>query len=593
MKAKKKRIFAIPFVLIALSMMGCSEQGASSSAEELSSSEDLVSESSSSSQIEEESSSVASSEEQSQLFYSVRFHLDEEIIEERESVPDGSRITAPASSLTRGYDVHYWYSYVKGEKHPWSFSKDSISSDLDLFASFDYATYSVTFTDKKGVLATCSKEVTYKQKYDFSDVRGDNHRRVTDWKDSLGNSYGFEGVWATKGGLTLYADWEVVRYQITYHLKGGENDADNPTSYTIEECPIELKPAKKDGFRFKCWMDQNGNEMNAITEDCYGDLSLSPVWDEVHSVSLSSNIEGAGELKTGDGEAQYCYSEKVSVEAIPHEGYVFKGWYDGDKLVSTMNPYSFWMPYKDYSLTAEFWTEERENRHLLGAEPILYDGYIYYGTYPSTRVTDEETLAALNSFGEEDANDKGWYLLDGAYYAKRSRTSYKWSTSNAKFSDGALVERGVDYWFKVEAIKWRFETGGSEIFVLTSVYALDNHCFDSSSTCESFTNSELKEWLNGDFYNLAFSQDDSYIRYVFSSEPPNDSDFKVDIPSYGKGGGDLTDWARVDGDAYCWVTLYDIPYCYSLSKKTYSYIGPIDTSLTIVPVIRITSYIES
>ena len=72
-----------------------------------------------------------------------------------------------------------------------------------------------------------------------------------------------------------------------------------------------------------------------------------------------------------------------------------------------------------------------------------------------------------------------------------------------------------------------------------------------------------------------------------------DSDFKVDIPSYGKGGGDLTDWARVDGDAYCWVTLYDIPYCYSLSKKTYSYIGPIDTSLTIVPVIRITSYIES
>ncbi len=590
MKTKKKRILAIPFVLAVVSMTGCSGPDEKASTEEASFSESFFDEATSSEQSGEGTSSVTSSQEQSQIYYSVRFHLDEQVVEEKENIPDGSKISAPASSLTSGYDIHYWYSYVKGVKHPWSFSKDVLSSDLDLFADFDYATYSVSFMDKKGVLGPYSKEVTYKQKYDFSDVRGDSHRRVTDWKDSLGNSYGFEGVWTRKGGLTLYADWEAVRYQITYLLKGGENDEGNPASYTIEECPVELKPAKKDGFRFKYWTDQNGNEINTINEDCYGDLSLSPVWDKTYSLNLSSDTEGAGGVQTADGQTQYCYGEKVSVEAVPNEGYVFKGWYNGDENVSNSNPYTFSMPYQDSSLTAKFWTEERQNRHLLGIEPILYENYIYYGVYPSTRVSDEETLAALNSFGEEDANDKGWYLLDGAYYAKRARSSNPiyFHSVGIKFSDGLLVDWGVTYWFKVEAIKWGFIKWSDGGYFLTSIYALDNHCFDSGSTApDSFLLSGLKDWLNGEFYNLAFSQGDSYILNPIIIPYEGDTTSRY---------GYSTDWAKVEGEEDYWIfdSLWNglAPF-YSPSSKSYGHCSRSENRNVVIPKMRISSYLES
>lgn len=47
-------------------------------------------------------------------------------------------------------------------------------------------------------------------------------------------------------------------YNLSYKLKGGTNDAANPTSYVVGEEPVELKPAYREGYTFDGWKDENG-----------------------------------------------------------------------------------------------------------------------------------------------------------------------------------------------------------------------------------------------------------------------------------------------------------------------------------------------
>jgi uncharacterized repeat protein (TIGR02543 family) len=55
------------------------------------------------------------------------------------------------------------------------------------------------------------------------------------------------------GELALYAKWVLTEYSITYHLDGGTNHEDNPTSYTILQLPIALSEPLKSEYYFDGW----------------------------------------------------------------------------------------------------------------------------------------------------------------------------------------------------------------------------------------------------------------------------------------------------------------------------------------------------
>ena len=56
--------------------------------------------------------------------------------------------------------------------------------------------------------------------------------------------------------ITITAQWTAVEYSITYDLDGGKNDEDNPDKYTIETETIILKAATKTGYSFEGWYDK-------------------------------------------------------------------------------------------------------------------------------------------------------------------------------------------------------------------------------------------------------------------------------------------------------------------------------------------------
>lgn len=94
------------------------------------------------------------------------------------------------------------------------------------------------------------------------------------------------------GNITLYADWQIITYNITYVLNGGETIGENPTEYTVESQDIIL--ANPTGVHtFKGWYkDEMLKEKITIITSCsLGDIILYADWQ--HEISADWVIDKA------------------------------------------------------------------------------------------------------------------------------------------------------------------------------------------------------------------------------------------------------------------------------------------------------------
>ena len=196
---------------------------------------------------------------------------------------------------------------------------------------------------------------------------------------------------------------------------------------------------------------------------------------------------------------------------------------------------------------------------------------ITYGLYPQTWVWDSDLLSELNSITEPESN--GWYLNHGIYYAK---TLCKGQNVFVEYEHGeAYLENGQTCWFKCEPIIWNvLSNNGNDYFILSSVL-LDTYTYASSSN--NYALSDVRGWLNNEFYNLAFANGNSSIQKtnVDNSASTTDNPYNsyacsntldyVFLPSYqdynassyGFSSDDsssrkckTTDWARANGADY-------------------------------------------
>lgn len=385
-------------------------------------------------------------------------------------------------------------------------------------------------------------------------------------KDPSKNGYTFSGWYMTStfanqvttiskgshGDLALYAKWTPIAYSITYHLDGGTNASSNPSTYTIESAFI-FADATKTGYQFAGWFNDSGNKVTSIAIGTNGALTLTAHWTaNLNKLSVTSEdtFKGTVAITSGSGYSD----EPITVVATPIGDCVFKGWYHESTKVSGDATYTFVMPTNDYSLVAHFFTkaeEDEERATKYGTRPILSeDGKtLTYGLYPQKNVDDSTLVLALNALSTTESN--GWYLYEGDYYAKVSATPY---ASYCKFDNGTTIVSGTTYWFKCEPITWNvLSNSDGEYYILSSVL-LDAHCYYNSTSsrtidgetvyANNYEYSDIRTWLNNDFYNSAFALGNSHIQTttVDNSASTTDSSYnpyvcnntqdKVFLPSY-------------------------------------------------------------
>ena len=166
-----------------------------------------------------------------------------------------------------------------------------------------------------------------------------------------GEEWSFIGYSVTED-MTLFANWNIITYSISYNLNGGINSPDNPTEYTVEDT-LPLRPATKTGYTFVTWK-LNDQSVEAISKGTTGNITLVAVFSvHSHQVTVSSSDTKMG---TVAGSGTFNYGSQVTVTATPNSGYRFTGWYKNDYQESSDSSYSFTMPDKIVSLEARWET---------------------------------------------------------------------------------------------------------------------------------------------------------------------------------------------------------------------------------------------
>lgn len=182
------------------------------------------------------------------------------------------------------------------------------------------------------------------------------------------------------------------------------------------------------------------------------------------------------------------------------------------------------------------------------------DNYIYFGYYPQTKVEDNKIIDKLNKksgslpdssnlYNWKDCNyyiqsnvESFMYYIDidlnsdglndyrGIFFTKYrpEYTENESSSSNSVQYDNGYFTNTV-YWFKYEPIKWRIREEHDGKALLASDLIIDSSDFYPTSEEDKFEHnggvgyannyelSNVRKWLNNDFYNLAFNNQEKSI----------------------------------------------------------------------------------
>lgn len=154
------------------------------------------------------------------------------------------------------------------------------------------------------------------------------------------------------------------------------------------------------------------------------------------------------------------------------------------------------------SLEIEFSDGSRES-WTTGDEKINAGGrtvsYIYLGKYPQSEVKGELRNIILNM--EYDENSICTY--DGKEYFRLKIEDI--------YSESAFWSFKTEAYFEVEPIPWRVLAVNNGVALCLSEYGLDCRSFMADGSDNRWENSDVRVWLNDEFKNRAFTEEEQYL----------------------------------------------------------------------------------
>ena len=142
---------------------------------------------------------------------------------------------------------------------------------------------------------------------------------------------------------------------------------------------------------------------------------------------------------------------------------------------------------------------------------------VRYGLYPQTAINDSALITALDSLETPESN--GWYLYNNVYYAKKEATPFH---TDYVFDNGDTIVSHNNYWFECKPITWNVLSSSDNKYYLLSELLLDSRAYyaslnertidDQTIYPNNYKHSELRAWLNDEFYNSAFALGNANIQ---------------------------------------------------------------------------------
>lgn len=217
---------------------------------------------------------------------------------EEQSMIYGSGSTLNANAFQKkGYTFTGWNTKADGsgialeDKADGSALTETDGVVVVLYAQWAKTKYAITFHGNGSTAGSMKKlaNLMYGKTYTLPKNRFKKKGYTfTGWntkKDGSGTTYEnktkIENLSAQFGGkVILYAQWSKTKYIITYNLKKGKNNKNNPVFYMITTKNIKLKKPTRKGYTFKGWYSDKKytKKVTQIKKGSTGNITLYAKW---------------------------------------------------------------------------------------------------------------------------------------------------------------------------------------------------------------------------------------------------------------------------------------------------------------------------
>ena len=235
--------------------------------------------------------------------------------------------------LTNGYEFDGWFD-ANGVQVT-EIASGNIGN-IELYARWTAIQYSITYLydAEIGDYADENKNpTTYTIEDDFDFIALVNKTQghtFNGWFTEKNNGTGelVSGIeLGSTGDITIYAQWGLKDYTITYHNVNGVTNT-NPGSYNVETESFTIEGVSKIGYRFDGWFSDEALTVSADTtveKGSYGDLDFYAKWTLVgYSITYVLYGETTDDTTNPDG---YTIEDAFTLKAPSRNGYIFVGWY--------------------------------------------------------------------------------------------------------------------------------------------------------------------------------------------------------------------------------------------------------------------------
>ena len=257
------------------------------------------------------------------------------VVPTSESVAYGALVTAPTTAPTyTGHTLNGWYTASTGGTQ-WNFATNTMGAGaMTLFAQWTVASYTVTFNNNGGTgVVPTSESVAYGALVTAPTTAPTyTGHTLNGWYTAStgGTQWNFATNTMGAGAMTLFAQWTVASYTVTFNNNGGTGVV--PTSESVAYGALVTAPTTAPtytGHTLNGWYTAStgGAQWNFATSHMgAGAMTLFAQWTVTSYTVTFNNNGGTGVVPTSESVA-YGALVTAPTTAPTYTGHTLNGWY--------------------------------------------------------------------------------------------------------------------------------------------------------------------------------------------------------------------------------------------------------------------------